>query len=78
MEHVCVLVGPTCNSNLKLVKKHVVPLVALLLGEKKSKRECAMLCGAIVAKIGPSGLLEVASGLPPPKKKLLEELISKL
>lgn len=76
MDHICVLVGPVCDSNTKLVKKHLMPLVAQLLGEKKSKTECKKLCYALNSKMGSSALLDAASSFPPDKKKLLEAQIS--
>lgn len=78
MDHICVIVGPVCDSNTKLVKKHLMPLVAQLLGEKKSKNECKKLCSALNSKMGRSALLDAASSFPPDKKKLLEAQIAGL
>ena len=67
------LLGPACDSNVKLVKKHVVPLLGQLLGEKKSKRDCDLLCNALLEKLGPRALTDAASSLPPQKLGLLVE-----
>lgn len=71
--HVCELVGPACDSNVKLVTKHVVPLLGKLLGDKKSKRECDRLCAVLNEKLGAKAFLDAASSLPPQKKGLLVE-----
>merc|ERR1712146_171763 len=73
--HVCGLVGPACDSSVKLVKKHVVPLLGQLLGDKKSKRECDLLCATLNEKLGREALLSAAASLPPQKKGLLEERV---
>jgi hypothetical protein len=78
MPHICKLVDPVCNSNVKLVKKHLIPLLTQLLGEKKDARECATLCGTLLDKMGREALLGAASSLPPNKMKLLETQLTNL
>lgn len=69
--------GTLFESNYKLAKRHIMPLLGQILGDAKHKADCARLCQALVDHLGEDGLREAASSLPPDKQKLLaKELAS--
>ena len=68
---VCQLVENLGEAPQKQLKKHVMPLLGQLLGDKKSRVECGSLCEALVGRFGRDATLQLASGLPPDKQALL-------
>merc|ERR1711998_299138 len=68
LEHVMALIGPACDSNVKLVKKYVVPVVGQMLGDKKNKKGCDQICTVLNDKLGKAATQGVFDSLPPQKK----------